>query len=377
MTDVTLWDGNGLHVRAGFGQDGALVIQGQDLRGTGDYEYALTVRARDLLALATALGCGIAEVLPRLAAHGPAIVREGESAWLRARGVVARIWTHGDPPTGAPPLEETVIVTPGPPGPPGSPGSPVVEDGWRDADEDDDEDDEHDRQPWPADRFTLARAWWIAGRLARRHPGFLVSRVVDEEEQVPLLLLHDEPATTRVQFDLPAWIRLGEGVDEVLTWPEVFAQSDPLAVVRRIERTTALGAPREDSATSTSFTYELIACVLAAGLDSSSSWQALPVDLDINDPHSCDWDLIETFKGGRHVATRLMSKALQSARAGGPQVFHQPLWVMLRDLEPVALLALDGTVITSERSMNAWDRVVATGTSMTTITATLFGPLLP
>src|SRR5665647_3377602 len=132
----------------------------------------------------------------------------------------------------------------------------------------------------PADRFTLSRAWWIIGQLVRRHPALMVTRVVDDE-QVPLLIVHDAAETIRVQFDLPAWIQYmtPDGLRQI-TWGEVFAEADPLAVLRTVEIEVGLGVPIEARDSPQSLVYRTIACALALGLDSPATWQAVHARID-------------------------------------------------------------------------------------------------
>jgi hypothetical protein len=100
---VTIWSANGLTVTARRGSDDNLMITGQDLtsgRAYGseisEYEYGLTIAARDvprlLIALKAPPDADVLEVL-----EGPAgaeVVRTGESTWLASLGVEAEFWSR-------------------------------------------------------------------------------------------------------------------------------------------------------------------------------------------------------------------------------------------------------------------------------------------
>lgn len=97
---VSLWARNRLYVDAELRPDSTLVITGQDLNpdnafGSGEYEYALTVRAADVPRIVAALGGGPDDdVLSLMSTHAEHIVRTGEQRWLREMGVEAEFWSR-------------------------------------------------------------------------------------------------------------------------------------------------------------------------------------------------------------------------------------------------------------------------------------------
>lgn len=99
---VSIYASEGLAVWAEVNRLGDLIIQGQDLGGHvfgGEYEYALTVPASQVAAVAQALGGEeAAEVLGLLKANGQRIVQMGERTWLQSLGVEVHTWTHINPP---------------------------------------------------------------------------------------------------------------------------------------------------------------------------------------------------------------------------------------------------------------------------------------
>ena len=102
VSTVTMFESEGLAVWAEVNRLGDLIIQGQDLGDHvfgGEYEYALTVPASQVAAVAQALGGEeAAEVLGLLKANGQRIVQMGERKWLQSLGVEVQTWTHINPP---------------------------------------------------------------------------------------------------------------------------------------------------------------------------------------------------------------------------------------------------------------------------------------
>ena len=229
-----------------------------------------------------------------------------------------------------------------------------------------------------ADRFALSQTWSLASRLVRRHPHLIISRVVDSES-VPLLLVHDDSADLRVQFDLPEWIQYAVGADvRRLTWANVFAQADPNTVIRQIEADLGLtGPPPPGVRDPKVLAYRTIACVLALGLDHPGAWQAIPARIDPMDPDASDWDLFTAFPGGEQLAEahidRVVDRALEHGAA--PFTYHQPVWALLCDVQPVALLDVGGVVHTQDTVTDLLSVFAATG-SVVGVAGELFGSSL-
>lgn len=192
-----------------------------------------------------------------------------------------------------------------------------------------------------ADCFTLSRAWAIAAELVHRHPGLRISRVVDEEQN-PLLLVHDESEATQIQFDLPYSVHYVSGDDvRCLSWAEVFA-TRPAAVVEHLERAVGLGLPAPSLRPEPrALVYRVVASVLALGLDDDATWQAVHAHIH---PAEIDVDTFLRFPGGMDTAWRYLEEIRTRVALEGRIVFHQPVWALLRDVETVALLDTAGRV---------------------------------
>lgn len=369
MRTVTLHDHDGLHVWATITADGELLIQGQDLGGypgASEYEYAFRVSSADVPTIRAALDAtDDDDLLSLIEAAGEAIVRRGERAWMQGLGITTGFWSRVEPSDD--PRRARLSPRPAGPGPAVHAPEARVEPST----------ETDDALVSPADRFTLSRAWWIIGQLVRRHPALMVTRVVDDE-QVPLLIVHDAAETIRVQFDLPAWIQYmtPDGLRQI-TWGEVFAEADPLAVLRTIEIEVGLGVPIEARDSPQSLVYRTIACALALGLDSPATWQAVHARIDIADPDETHWELFDAFPTGRALADGVIDAALERVATDGEFVFHQPVWALLRDLEPVALLHVDGSVHTATGEVDVVAAFEEAGRSISAMTAAVFRGYLP
>lgn len=91
---VILHSEGGRYVEATLDADGAVIIQGQDLSGPEEYEYAWRIDAADVPQLRDALGGGQGPILPLLAEQGAVIVQTGEGRWLERHGVRATFWSR-------------------------------------------------------------------------------------------------------------------------------------------------------------------------------------------------------------------------------------------------------------------------------------------
>ncbi|MBO0898924.1 hypothetical protein J1G44_06205 [Cellulomonas sp. zg-ZUI199] len=186
-----------------------------------------------------------------------------------------------------------------------------------------------------ADRYVAARAWALMAALVERLPGMRVSQVVDETG-TPLLIVHDGTEQERIQLDMVAWVLFGAPSREIqhLYWDEVFATRLDDVVGRIV---AATGPVVDDGATGRLPVYRLIARALAVGLADDAGWWVQQVRI------AGEWsaetlEVLRGFAGGESVAEAALDAALAGAAHDEPVVFHEPLWVLRRGLDVVALL---------------------------------------
>jgi len=147
--------------------------------------------------------------------------------------------------------------------------------------------------------------------------------------------------------------------------------------VRTIEIEVGPGVPIEARDSPQSLVYRTIACALALGLDSPATWQAVHARIDIADPDETHWELFDAFPTGRALADGVIDAALERVATDGEFVFHQPVWALLRDLEPVALLHIDGSVHTATGEVDVVAAFEEAGRSISAMTAAVFRGYLP
>lgn len=216
-----------------------------------------------------------------------------------------------------------------------------------------------------ADRFALQQTWWIASELCRRHPELLISRLQDSEQN-QLLLVHDGPTGKRVQFGLTGGIKYEQGgTVRQIDWPSIIAQHNAHDVLKRLEHGTGWGSPTDTPATThRTLVYRIVAKLLALNLDDRHEWQAVPLPIlgDEDEPVSA-WGLLDQFPSLRDAADGYLEYATALAAADEHETafWHEPLWMLLRDMEPVAVLDEAGTVHLAETTpvdlMDAYDSV--------------------
>lgn len=73
----------------------------------------------------------------------------------------------------------------------------------------------------------------------------------------------------------------------------------------------------------------------------------------------------------------LRLRQIDRAATSGAFAFHQPVWALLRDMESVALLSVDGSVHTSTGEVDLAAAFEQAGRSISAMTAALFGDYLP
>jgi hypothetical protein len=216
-----------------------------------------------------------------------------------------------------------------------------------------------------ADRFALQQTWWLASELCRRHPEVLISRVQDAQLN-QLLIVHEGATGKRVQFGLVGGIKYEhDGAVQQIDWASIIARHNAHDVLKHLESETGWGIPRDTPATThRTLVYRIIAKLLALNLDDRHAWQAVPLPIlgDEDEPITA-WSVREQFPSLRDIASGYLEEATALAADTEPETvfWHEPLWVLLRDMEPVAVLDEAGTAHLHEAStvdlMEAYDAV--------------------
>jgi hypothetical protein len=195
-----------------------------------------------------------------------------------------------------------------------------------------------------ADRFALQQTWWIASELARRHPELQITRLEDLES-IPIIVVHDGPTGKRVQFDLVGGIQYFKGaIHNHITWPEVFSQNDAHAVMRGIEDGVGFGVTETTPATTPrSLVYRVVARLLAMNVDDRKTWQVVSAPImGVDGATDATYTALESFSTAIDAAETYVTDAISQAAGAGTDsnrlFWHEPLWLLLEDFEPVAVL---------------------------------------
>jgi hypothetical protein len=203
-------------------------------------------------------------------------------------------------------------------------------------------------QTWvPADRFIEAQTWWIASELIRRHPQLRLAETTHDEVGTSLVAYDPEwVIETQVIFNRVAGIHMPGSPDFEIRWSEVFAAPSAHTVLLRIE--AGLGMHLEGlppATTEVTIVYRVIARVLASLVDDRHSWM-------IRDERPDDPSVLEDINWAGDTSSfasleDLIARWFEDSAAGrldNQGLTH--LWVLLRDLEPVAAFDLYGVVHT-------------------------------
>lgn len=201
--------------------------------------------------------------------------------------------------------------------------------------------------PIPADRFLEAQIWWIASELLRRHPNLGLSETVHDEVGTSLVAYDPRSVIeTQVILNRVAGIHLPGHPDFEIGWTEVFAAPSAHTVLLQIERALGIaldGAP--PATTEVTLVYRVIARVLASLVDDRHSWMIRGERPD--DPSVLDGISWVGDTSGFATLEGLLIRWFEDSTAGrldDQGITH--VWVLLRDLEPVALFDLYGDVHT-------------------------------
>lgn len=181
-----------------------------------------------------------------------------------------------------------------------------------------------------AQRFVIARSWWIASELVRRHPELrLIETHPGGGQYDCLTLLRDE--STVVDLNRAGAIHFnGETPSELaMTWLECFAHDDPHLSVKQIEAASGLTSPSPTPATSpAALVYRAVARVLAALVDDRDWWDVRNERVDSSNAYSTE----------PHGYVSLSPRAAELATQARPDdLLGDPayrFWALLRSDEP-------------------------------------------
>ncbi|MDJ0339063.1 hypothetical protein [Cryobacterium sp. PH31-O1] len=207
-----------------------------------------------------------------------------------------------------------------------------------------------DRYRPPADRFLTAQMWWIASELVRRHPHLLISRITDSSG-APLLLVHDEQAGMRIQLELVGGIRFvaSQAIGQV-SWIQILSTTTSQEIVTTLERQTGLqplGVVPDT--TPRALVYRVIENFLNSVINDGHEWDVVTAPMPVTDTTVNDLpasEYLHAFPSTAPAISHYKESLTVRPPSGGTQLFHQPFWALLRDLEPIAIFDIAGIIHT-------------------------------
>jgi len=194
-----------------------------------------------------------------------------------------------------------------------------------------------------ADRFVDAQHWWIASELCRRHPELLLlENAIDGYGNVIEALGAIGDRKLRIGFSRVAGIQV-QGVDGFcVPPPALLDEANPHAILKRLERASGVReSSRTVGTTRQNIGYRVISQTLAMTINSRHSWTLRGERPD--DPHvgasvdwlgeAANWDSVKKLRR-RWGADAAVGDLYPTPRAQA--------WLLMRDLEPVAVFDLYG-----------------------------------
>ncbi|NQX12246.1 hypothetical protein HQQ80_11465 [Microbacteriaceae bacterium VKM Ac-2855] len=226
-----------------------------------------------------------------------------------------------------------------------------------------------------ADRFVDAQSWWLIAETLRRHAGWGVIETFDESIGSALTVA-DLGSQERSQLRITRTRGL-----EVLPhgslrigWPEVFAATSRLTVIKRLEN--ALSAPEaRPSTTAVNLRFRVIAKILALTVDDRHDWTVRGERPD-DPPVTASLEWAGDLSGFPSVPA-LKQWWWEEQSFGSLYLGGQAAWVLLRDLQPVALFDQYGDVHTSEGRFALLESYRMNGSRLMTAIGLGLGHLLP
>ena len=204
----------------------------------------------------------------------------------------------------------------------------------------------------PADRFIDAQLWWVASELCRRHPRLgLVETVFDGVGSVVEAVGLIDGRNVRVGFSRVAGIAIKDREFSVAP-AALLEQVNPHGVLKRIEDAHGMGAPADTPPTNgITIGYRAIAWLLNAAVNSRHSWTVRGERT--SDPHVLA-DLSWMGGAGEWPSMAKLKANWQEAEDDGAlyEVEVSHAWVLMRDVEPVAVVDRYGSMHTTGGAVN-------------------------
>ncbi|MDJ0379029.1 hypothetical protein [Cryobacterium sp. PH31-L1] len=223
--------------------------------------------------------------------------------------------------------------------------------------------------------------WWISSELVRRHPHLLISRVTGTSG-APLLLVHDEQDGMRIQLELDGGITfVTSSTIGQITWMQILSASTSHEIVTTIERQSGLQRPGvEPTTTPRALVYRVIENFLLSVVNDGHEWDVVTAPMPFTALTSSDQpasEYLRAFPSTQTAVSAYVDSLTVKPAAGGTRLFHQPFWALLRDLEPIAIFDIAGTIHTQLDSYEMMPLFVDAGHRLSPTTLRVLGSYQP
>lgn len=216
-----------------------------------------------------------------------------------------------------------------------------------------------------ADRFVEAQLWWVASEICWRHPHLRMRELVgDQVGSFVEVVSWPDADQLRIGFSRVGGIRIYGHDGFVVPPPELLEQANAHAIVKRLELEHGIGLPeRREPTTRETIGYRAIAWILGAMVNSRYCWTLRGERPD--DP--------SVVHGGPWLDGVLRWPSIAALRERwGTEAAHDALyqsapahaWVLMRDLEPVAVFDLYGCAHTERGAVDLLARYREHGSSI-------------
>lgn len=197
----------------------------------------------------------------------------------------------------------------------------------------------------PGQRQVIARSWWLAAELTRRHPELLVYEMHPGGGMYDVLALLGPPYMenpTRIMLNRAGSIQVhvGNQMQAISTWREQLLSADPRDVLERIERAAGLPSVKKAApSTQRVLAYRFVSQVLTITAGDRHAWDVR----NEFDDNSGDWfDQVESLRGYLQRFPLAQADARMSPQVGLWSEPESHFWAILRDDIPVALVSIEG-----------------------------------
>ena len=190
----------------------------------------------------------------------------------------------------------------------------------------------------PDKRDTQRLAWIYGAHHVRLRP-WLTMSLVEHPDQSPHVVVHDGPTGPALHFDSdggPSFVS-SEALTH-LAWSEVLSNDDGWARAWGPEDRSGKFTPRGAA-------YHALAALVCLGDD----WQVSPARFVAGDEHPLSVSSLESYFHSAQAAMidyleLLETQFNEGVATGRPEYWHEPMWVGLRNGQPLILIDEAGTL---------------------------------